>query len=149
MQLTRLSQPMRSFFDDYFLIYYFEFNMLLYYNLLHSWVINKLQLNYQIKNYNCNSPGYHTQQIFWFTLNSTCYYIKNFLCGSWLFCNILYIIMQLCDKWWPGLHHLPIYWLICLVCLISTLLSSPISTLCRDNSTLHLQGCLHPTLLCK
>ncbi len=48
-----------------------------------------------------------------------------------------------------GLHNLPIFLLICLIYLISTLLSSLISTFCRDNSTLYLQGCLHPTLLCE
>ena len=48
-----------------------------------------------------------------------------------------------------GLHNLIIFWLICLICLISTLLSSLISTPFWDNSALHWQGCLHPTLLCK
>ena len=39
--------------------------------------------------------------------------------------------------------------LICLMCLISTLLSNLISTLCRNNSALQVQICLHPTLLCE
>ena len=36
-----------------------------------------------------------------------------------------------------GLHNLRIFWLICLICIISTLLLCFISTLCRDNSALH------------
>ena len=38
-----------------------------------------------------------------------------------------------------GLHDIPMpfFWLICLICFISTLLSSLISTLCRHNSALY------------
>ncbi len=99
------------------------------------------------------------QYIHYRILRSMLLYINSEICKTnhkvphikWIFLDFFLSLhrFQHHEYTLPGLLNLSFFWLFCLICTISTLLSSLNSTLCRDDSAFRLHDCLHPTLLCE